>query len=153
MLALGCQLLLDDAAYGCGHVATLGHLLLHLGSRESEVIEDHQRLTSETGDDGIGHIVNRLTRLRGFQLCELQVLAELVERQTEVLGLYGSLHQLHIVHGTMGGLAQFVEDVGAVQTLEGMGDTVGALCHLDTFIHHLLDFSDSIGCSLAYQLA
>ena len=153
MLALGGQLLFDDTPYGGGHVAALGHLFLHLGCREAEVVEDHQRLTSKTGDDAVGHVIDRLTRLLGLQLRKLQILSQLVKRQAEVLGLHGGLHQFHIVHGTMGGLAQFVEDIGSVQPLEGVCNTVGTLGHLDTLVHYLLDLSNGIRCHLANQFA
>ena len=44
----------------------------------------------------------------------------------------------------MGGLAQFVKDVGAVQFLEGVTDTVGTLRHFNAFADHFLNLGHGI---------
>ena len=104
MLALFVELLVDDLSDSLSHGGTALHLLGELCSTDTEVVEDHLGLATETRHYGVGEVVDALAGLGSLQLGELQIFAEVFQRDPEIVGLYSSLHQLKVGHGAVCGL-------------------------------------------------
>ena len=129
------HLLTDDGTDGFRHVARLCHLFLDFGCTQSEVVKDHQRLTTETRDYTVNHIIDRLPRVLCFLLGEGEHCAQFLDGQFEVAKLHGSFHQFEVGHGSVRCLAQSLEDVTTTQTLEGNADALTLLGEFDTLLH------------------
>ena len=67
-LASLCKVGFHNLCHAFHKVARLLCLLLYLGCGESEVIENHGRLTAETCYDGVDHVVKRLPCLLCLEL-------------------------------------------------------------------------------------
>ena len=116
----------------CGHeVARLCHLLVYFGGRQSEVVEYQHRLPPQTGNDGVGHILDRLSGLLRLELGKFEIFAEIFQRYSEVFRHIGGFHQLKIVYRPLGRLAQVIEQIGTVQRLERTGHPIGGRRHID----------------------
>ena len=140
-IGLSCrsQLGIYNLCHSLHEVARLLGLLRDFCCRDTQVIEDQRRFSAETGHDAVGHVVYRLTRLLGFQLCKLQILAQIFQRNAEIVSLYGSRHQLNIVYGSLGCLTKILQEVRLIHILESLGHTIGGFCHLQATINKFLD--------------
>ena len=133
------QLGIYNLCHSLHKVARLLGLLRDFCCRDTQVIEDQRRFTAETGHDAVGHVVYRLACLLRLQLSKLQILAQIFQRNAEVLSLYGSRHQLNVIHGPLSCLAEIIQQSLLVQTVECPGYTICLLCHLKTAINELSD--------------
>ena len=131
------HLLADDFAHGFGHVAGVLHLFLDFIGRQSEVVEDHQRLTPETCHDAVHHVVHALPGVLCLLLCKGEHGAQFIDGQFKVVELHGGLHQFQVGDGAVGGFAQSVEDVATSQTLKGVADAFALACKFYTLLHGL----------------
>ena len=140
-IGLSCrsQLGIYNLCHSLHEVARLLGLLRDFCCRDSQVIEDQRRFAAETCHDAVGHVVYRLSSLLCLQLCKLQILAQIFQRNAEIVSLYGSRHQLNIVYGSLGCLAEIIQKAFLVQVFECLGHTIGLLCHLETAINELCD--------------
>ena len=140
-IGLSCfgKLGIYNLCHSLHEVARLLGLLRDFCCRDTQVIEDQRRFAAETGHDAVGHVVYRLTRLLRLQLGKLQIPAQVFQRNAEIVSLYGSRHQLNIVYGSLGCLAEIIQQAFLVQVIECLCHTIGLLCHLKTAINELCD--------------
>ena len=131
------KIVFDDGGYGLHEVARFFRFFRDLGCGESEVVENEGRFTAETGHDGVDHVVERLACLLRLQLGERKVFAEVFERDVEVACLDGGFHELDVGNSAFGGPSEIVEQFGAVEVAEGVGDAVGRLGHINAFRHEI----------------
>ena len=152
-IGLSCrsQLGIYNLCHSLHEVARLLGLLRDFCCRDTQVIEDQRRFAAETGHDAVGHVVYRLTRLLRLQLCKLQILAQIFQRNAEIVSLYGSRHQLNIVYGSLGCLAEIIQQVRVIHGIKSLGNTICLFCHLyaspGRFQYEIFQF----GCLLAQK--
>ena len=103
------HLLTDDGTDGFRHVARLCHLFLDFRGTQSEVVKNHQRLTTKTRDYRFHEIIYRLACVLCLLLGECKHRTQFFDRQFEVVELHRRLHQFEIRYGSMRSFTEIVE--------------------------------------------